>query len=225
MFPVAGLLALIWFLVRVVPKPARAAYPCQRVALPAALGFVIWLAGGLGVVALARKIRLLLRGARIERTLGWLGLGLMAAILTMFHIPPRLVVADSGQPPNAPIGVARGIYPGRVVWAYDPNATDWEGTNDQGQDIGDGYWWQAQNTDQTVVDPMLGQAVRSLSGQDTNAAAWDALFRYFNVEHGNGDVGYQPGEKIMVKVNLVTTQFGMNDYTGAQTSHLGFVDT
>lgn len=37
-FPVAGLLALIWFLLRVVPKPARAAYPCQQVARPLAGG-------------------------------------------------------------------------------------------------------------------------------------------------------------------------------------------
>ena len=27
--PITGLAALIWFLIRVVPKPSRAAYPCQ----------------------------------------------------------------------------------------------------------------------------------------------------------------------------------------------------
>ena len=45
MFPAAGLLSLLWFLFRVVPKPSRAAYPCQRAAAPLAGGFVIWLAG------------------------------------------------------------------------------------------------------------------------------------------------------------------------------------
>ena len=39
-FPVIGLVALIWYLVRVIPKPSRAGYPCQRVALPLAMGFV-----------------------------------------------------------------------------------------------------------------------------------------------------------------------------------------
>ena len=29
--------------------------------------------------------------------------------------------------PNAPIGVARGINPGRVVWSYDPAACLWSG--------------------------------------------------------------------------------------------------
>src|ERR1035438_1830439 len=28
-FPVIGLAALAWFLIRVLPKPSRAAYPCQ----------------------------------------------------------------------------------------------------------------------------------------------------------------------------------------------------
>ncbi len=44
-FPLIGLLALVWFLLRVVPKPSRAAYPCQQVAMPLASGFVLWLAG------------------------------------------------------------------------------------------------------------------------------------------------------------------------------------
>ena len=37
----AGLASLIWFLVRVIPKPSRASYPCQRAAAPLASGFVI----------------------------------------------------------------------------------------------------------------------------------------------------------------------------------------
>ena len=28
---------------------------------------------------------------------------------------------------NAPIGTARGVFPGRVVWAHDPIAARWEG--------------------------------------------------------------------------------------------------
>ena len=36
-FPLVGLLALVWYLARVIPKPSRASYPCQRAALPLAL--------------------------------------------------------------------------------------------------------------------------------------------------------------------------------------------
>ena len=31
-FPIVGILAIIWFLVRVIPKPSRVAYPCQQAA-------------------------------------------------------------------------------------------------------------------------------------------------------------------------------------------------
>jgi hypothetical protein len=32
--PFLGFGSLLWFLVRVIPKPGRAAYPCMRVAAP-----------------------------------------------------------------------------------------------------------------------------------------------------------------------------------------------
>jgi len=50
-FPINGLSALIRFLVRVIPKTSRAAYPCQRAAVPLASGFLIWLSGTVGSVA------------------------------------------------------------------------------------------------------------------------------------------------------------------------------
>lgn len=38
-----GIIALCWFLIRVIPKPSRAAYPCQRAAFPIASAFILWL--------------------------------------------------------------------------------------------------------------------------------------------------------------------------------------
>ncbi len=40
---IAGFASLLWFLIRVIPKPSRAAYPCQRAAFPIASAFLIWL--------------------------------------------------------------------------------------------------------------------------------------------------------------------------------------
>jgi len=57
MFPIGGLLSLLWFLVRVVPKPSRASYPCQRVAFPLASCFVVWLLGLVGSAAMFRKAK------------------------------------------------------------------------------------------------------------------------------------------------------------------------
>ncbi|MHC4244449.1 MAG: SMP-30/gluconolactonase/LRE family protein, partial [Planctomycetota bacterium] len=107
----------------------------------------------------------------------------------------KLVMAEP-HTANAPIGVAKGIYPGRVVWAHDPDATDWEGP-------GNGHLWQPEYTNQEVCDKMMSQTIRRLTGKNTNSAAWDAIFRYNNKARNKGDTGYKPGEKITIKVNFV----------------------
>jgi len=124
--------------------------------------------------------------------------------------------------PNQPMGIAKGIFPGRVVWVHDPNATDWEGPESD-----DGYSWQPENTPQKYVDAMVSRAIRELTGKDYDADAWDAMFRYFNIEHGKGDIGYAPGEKITIKINLTTTNSGsnMNLATYDKTSYLDKSDT
>jgi hypothetical protein len=94
------------------------------------------------------------------------------------------------------MGKAKGIHPGRVVWVHDPNATDWAGFSSRE------HWWQSDHTDLAVVEKMLSQAVRGVAGCDNDAAAWDAIFRYFNNSRGKGDTGYRAGEKIAIKINL-----------------------
>jgi len=47
---VISVLATIWFLVRVIPKPSRATYPCMQVVAPLMSGFVIWLISLSGAV-------------------------------------------------------------------------------------------------------------------------------------------------------------------------------
>jgi hypothetical protein len=43
LFPVVGILAIIWFLIRVIPKPTWVAYPCQQVAEGMGIGFLGYL--------------------------------------------------------------------------------------------------------------------------------------------------------------------------------------
>ena len=192
--PIAGLSALVWFLIRVVPKPSRAAYPCQRVAMPLASGFVLWLAGLAGSVAVSQRVRHLLRQSRA--VLVCLGLVTIAIIGVASLGDPVTPQAAGPWGPHGPIGEPKGIHPGRVVWVHDPNATNWAGFNSRD------HWWQGNCTDLAVVEKMVSQAVRGVAGRNDDAAAWDAIFRYFNAGRGNGDIGYQPGEKIAVKINL-----------------------
>jgi uncharacterized protein (DUF362 family) len=95
-----------------------------------------------------------------------------------------------------PVGEAKGLHPGRVVWVYDPHVTNWKGP-------GDGRWYEANRTPQDRVDAMMSRAVGELTGESTVAKAWDRLFRHLNQARGKGDAGYKPGEKIVVKPNWV----------------------
>jgi len=194
-FPVGGLLALIWFLIRVIPKPSRATYPCQRVAFPLASGFVIWLAGAIGSIAAVRKAKRCFAQSRYILCVMLIAVSVGSIWLAQSVTTEKVVLADEPIA-NAPIGIAKGIHPGRVVWVHDPDATDWDGP-------GQGYWWESSHTNQAVVDQMMGRAIRALAGQTSDTAAWDKLFKHFNKTHGKGNVGYKSGEKIVIKVNYV----------------------
>ena len=204
LFPIVGLSALIWFLIRVIPKPSRATYPCQRVAFPLASSFVVWLLG-LGASAFALdKARRRARESRYALAAVCVGLAVAAAwfcvLSTVGPNAPALVQSAGASlpddPANEPIGVAQGYNPGRVVWVHDPNATDWDWPSTSE------YWWEGNHTDQVVVDQMVSQAVRWLAGKQTDAEAWNVLLRHFNRDRGKGDVGYYPGERFYIKMNL-----------------------
>ncbi len=194
-FPIGGLLALLWFLLRVIPKPSRATYPCQRVAFPLASGFALWLAGAISSVAAFRKAKRCLAQSRYILCVILIAVSVGSVWFVQSMTAEKTVFADEPTA-NAPIGVARGIHPGRVVWVHDPDATDWAGP-------GDGHWWQSNHTDQAVVDEMMSRAIMALSGEKNDAAAWDRLFEHFNQTNGKEKSGYKKGEKIVVKVNYV----------------------
>ena len=194
-FPIAGLVSLIWFLVRVIPKPSRATYPCQRLAFPLASGFVAWLVG-LGAATMAfRKARLNFARRRFVVGLVCAAVSIGALWIAVSATGEKLVLAQP-QPANEPIGVARGIYPGRVVWIHDPDATDWQGP-------GDGHWWESGHTNQERINQMMSRAICELTGAASDTDAWDKLFRHFNKMQGRGNVAYKSGEKIFIKVNFV----------------------
>jgi hypothetical protein len=68
---------------------------------------------------------------------------------------------------------------------------------------------------------MLSESIQRLTEESSDNAAWNAIFRYFNQNHNKGDIGYQSGEKIAIKLNLVTCDShgtcGNACYTSPQT--------
>lgn len=198
----AGFTALVWYVVRVGPKPSRAAYPCQRVAGPLALGFLGYLGGLAAVVTLFRKARGFLWQSRYVLAAGCAIAAVTGSLALWNHTSPEARAASTWTPsdqPNAPLGVARGIHPGRVVWVRDPSATRWNGN--------EGHWWDPEATDQARVDAMMVQSIRNLTGETDDPRAWRALFISHNRRHGASE-GYQPGEKIVIKINQNTARDG-----------------
>jgi len=99
--------------------------------------------------------------------------------------------------PNTPIGEAKGIFPGRVTWIRDVQASRWDGAN--------GKWWEPGNIDESVLAEMFSKSLRALSGAATDSDAWDKLFHHFNKTHGRGNHGWQTGELVAVKINCNNT--------------------
>jgi len=100
------------------------------------------------------------------------------------------------EPVNSPMGAAFGVRPGRVAWAFDPGATSWDGTTNAPG------WWDDSNTHPAAVDKMLADAIRSVGDAASVREGWRKIFTEFNQRKGRGDVGYSPGEKIAIKLNL-----------------------
>lgn len=193
---------LIWMLVRIIPKPSRAQYPCMKVAAPMASGFLVYVAGLAATIFSFRKARHFFRKSNYILASVLILSGAAIGLFTILHTDTESyafsVSGDSlfvpTDPPNSPMGTGKGIFPGRVVWMWDSTATTWDGRT--------GYWWDDNVTHQEIVDSMLSKSLRALTGKSSDAEAWDALFRYFNEKHGKGSVRYQAGEKIAIKINL-----------------------
>jgi len=117
---------------------------------------------------------------------------------------PGPVFATASVVASQPMGIAKGVYPGRVVWVHDPSAVN------QGcvVDAAGHGWYLSENNNQAVIDGMVSTALRNLAGKNTDSEAWDAIFRYHNAARGKGDIGYTGGEKIFIKINATSAWAG-----------------
>jgi hypothetical protein len=124
-------------------------------------------------------------------------LELLAAAPCAFAQPPGgappVAPFKPGEGANNPIGDGKGIYPGRVVWTRDANATSWDGST--------GRWWDDAYSDQKAIARMTSRSLQALTGRKNDRQAWDALFRDFNQTRKLGRLGYRRGEKIAIKIN------------------------
>ena len=222
LFPVIGLAALIWILIRVIPKPSRINYPCIRTAMPIASGFIGYI------------FMLLLSAAafiKSKKSFYYYPLFLLAS-LAVFGISGSSLIGfdeDWNAPKyptinveaNQPIGEAKGIFPGRVVWVHNPDATN---ENCHPSNMGDG-WFLSKNNNQTVIDEMVSSALRNLTGQTNDSSAWKAIFTFYNENKGKGEVSYSPDEKIFIKINATSAWSGNFKTSDLSKTYNGYYGT
>ncbi len=203
---IIGLSATLWFLIRVIPKPSRARYPCMQAAAPLMSSFIIYLLGLSATVLSFKKFKKSFYASKYLLASGFLLLTILSFAF-IFINDSKTVVAEIFNPvddtfpvpSNEPIGVAKGLHPGRVVWVQDERATN---ENYEPKMNSNDYWYSNKNVDEAIVKEMLATALKQYAGTGNTADAWDAIFKAFNNTHGRGDIGYQAGEKIAFKINL-----------------------
>lgn len=212
MFIMLGITSTAWFLIRIIPKPQRAAYPCMKAAAPLMSAFVIYLLSFSGSMVAFRKARNHFKKARYLYAAIFFIFAMLGALMLLTAKTDNAYAGTTDTNSvmsNSPIGVGHGIFPGRVVWVFDPEVAKWDGT--------DRYWWDEKSTSQTETDKMFAGMLTSLTGKKSEMTAWDALFRNFNETKNRGKYGYTPNQKIAVKINQNNTR-SHADTTGLNAS-------
>jgi len=202
LFVIMGIASTVWFLIRVIPKPTRATYPCMTVAAPFMSGFISYLLAVGGMVTVSRKFKRKVN-VRYAATL----LLLTGVVLVMAISPLDIPILGSQEEvrtgpedgPNQPIGEGKGIFPGRVVWIWNPDATNEKFEHNSLAKYD--FFWQPENYNQEVISKMFSDGILKLAGKKNLAKSWDAIFKNFNQNKLNRKIGYTKGEKIFIKIN------------------------
>ncbi|MCK5138150.1 MAG: hypothetical protein KAR19_20375, partial [Bacteroidales bacterium] len=220
LFIVMGVISTAWFLIRVIPKPQRAGYPCMRTAFPIMTGFLIWVGSVTGAFVAFKLSGKYFKTAKVRAGFAFVLAGIGFSIMVIMQPTVKtwaanlLSTTEIVHPANEPIGTSWGINHGRVVWAWDQDATDESCPNTEADPF-----YAPDNWDQAVVDEMITTSMLQLTSESTIGDAWDALFKSFNSNKGIGEVGYTAGQTIFIKINEGTSSWlatdGLErDYTG-----------
>jgi uncharacterized protein (DUF362 family) len=200
-----GLSTTIWFLVRVIPKPSRATYPCMQASAPIMSAFVVYLLSFFGGVTAWLKAKTYIK----NRKYGFATLSVFIALSCMviftiqnsdtlyaqiksFISPAKMMVAA-----NEPIGDAKGIFPGRVVWVHQPGVSNWDEQT--------GFWFEDRWNSQELANGMVTNAIMTLTSQKSTDKGWRSLFEHFNKTNNRGNHGYLNTEKVGIKINQNNT--------------------
>lgn len=119
---------------------------------------------------------------------------------------------DGAYPYHEPYGTGIGAMPGRVVWSYNPDSVDWDGS---------GYWWETGHFNEAVLLQMVNESIACLAGKQSAKDGWNTLFTANKESRGiNG--GYKEGEKIAIKANINGSGVFDDDFSGE--THMSYTN-
>jgi hypothetical protein len=196
-FILLGISSTVWFLIRVIPKPQRANYPCMQAAAPMMSGLVIYLLSLWGTVAAFRQTKQYIVRSRYMLTGVFIAATFLLSALFISQNKIPVFANEKVATANIPVGMGRGIFPGRVVWTFDPEVAKFDGKT--------GNWWDEANTLQTETDKMLKESLQVLTAKENELKAWEALFMHFNLTKKSQPSGYTASQKIAIKINQNNT--------------------
>lgn len=202
-FFILGIGSTIWFLIRVIPKPSRAGYPCMKAAAPLMSGFVIYLLGLGGSVLLFKSAYAKLKQARyMAAAAAFIACIVVVMVFNINNAKStsannNLIYGVLPDGANHPMGVGQGIYPGRVIWEWNTAATNENCPNTSLSNC----FFQQKNNNQDTINKMANNSIKKLSGKKTVKEGWDAIFKSFNKKKSGSTEGYALSETIIIKVN------------------------
>ena len=189
---VIGMIALLWFLIRVIPKPSRASYPCQRAAFPVATGFIIWLSGFIASYFSLTRVKQYCRAKKNPLALVLITLVMVASVMVQLSVPFGLTGAIQVIPENS-----------RMVQMEGRSGS---GENRPVVSIVRSQETQAEDITTEEIQQMVRQAVEMAGGLDDLIHDGDVVVIKPNLVNA-----YQEGETqpLRPKVNGVTTDYRM----------------
>lgn len=113
----------------------------------------------------------------------------------------------SAEEVNQPVGIPVGINPGRVVWAWNPDAT-----NEKCRSSADAcdWYWKPENISEVTVASMFREALNKLTGDSLITDSWEKLFTDFNSRKSGKNKAYSKGERIFIKINQGQSRWILN---------------
>ena len=165
--------SMFWFVVRVIPRPSRIMYPCQRTTLA-----LIFIRLGIGVSIVATTLTEFARH-RIVKVLVVAMLFVEIAFPTVLVSYYNLRYSMIAPSLMTLMDMQYGFSKQTIVRVHSNGATYWDFTSD--------YYWQHVN--QSVVDRMVEEGVKTLTNASDLQGAWETI------------LDYTPGEIVGIKIN------------------------